>query len=548
MITAKMFKLTIPGLVLIGGIGAAGAMASPETSPGRYHARFQEDTTKLIHLIKANSFVNLRTDSSEEQRFVGDVEFRQGTSLLNCDSAMLDKSKNIIYAWGRVHLNQADSVHTYSDELTYYGTERRAVLTGNAKLTDNKIILTSPAINYELNNKIGTYDQGGKLVNDSTVLTSREGIYYGQTKDVYFKKEVVVIDPGFTLGTDTLMYNTETKIATIMAPTTINDGKMTMYVTDGYYNTDQGYGQFGQRPVIEDSTNTFTANEIQTDKATGISIATGNMIWRDTAQKIAVLANYGIINQQQKTVLATQQPVTLIEGKTDTLFVRGDTLFSGVIPRTIDSAALQADSLGVLVQKDTTAQQDTTEKRFIIAYHNVKIFSDSLQGVCDSLYYSGVDSTFRLYRDPVLWANSNQLIGDTIFLFTKNRKADRLLLDHNAMIINEVGPDMFNQIKGNTILGYFGEEKLDSMYVNGNSENVYYVQDDDSAFISVNKLLTANTRVYFEKGELERIVFVKEPEGTMYPLSQIPQEEKKLKGFRWEVGRRPKSKYELLGQ
>ncbi len=267
---------------------------------------------------------------------------------------------------------------------------------------------------------------------------------------------MVVIDPDFTLGTDTLMYNTDTKIATIMAPTTINDGKMTMYVTDGYYNTDRGYGQFGQRPVIEDSTNTFTANEIQTDKETGISIATGNMIWRDTAQKIAVLANYGIINQQQKSVLATQKPVTLIEGKTDTLFVAGDTLFSGVIPRMIDSS-IALDSLKS--GKDSlAAKQDTTEKRFIIAYHNVRIFSDSLQGVADSLYYSSVDSLFRLYRNPVLWANGNQLIGDTIFLFTKNRKADRLLLDQNAMIISEVGPDMYNQIKGNTILGYFGEE------------------------------------------------------------------------------------------
>lgn len=544
MITATMLKYSIYGLVLTCGIGAA-AISAGHTAPVRHRPYFQEDTSRLIRLHNAERMINIQTDSTAEQRFVGNVQFQQGSSRLFCDSAMLDKNKNIVYAWGNVHLNQADSMHTYSDVLTYFGNERRAVLTGNARLTDNKIVLTSPTLNYELGTKIGTYDKGGKLVNGSTVLTSREGIFYGATNDVYFKKEVVVIDPDFTLGTDTLMYNTDTKIATIMAPTTINDGKMTMYVTDGYYNTDRGYGQFGQRPVIEDSTNTFTANEIQTDKETGISIATGNMIWRDTAQKIAVLANYGIINQQLKTVLATQKPVTLIEGKTDTLFVAGDTLFSGVIPRMLDSS-IAIDSLRA---KDTlAAKKDTAEKRFIIAYHNVRIFSDSLQGVADSLYYSSEDSLFRLYRNPVLWANNNQLVGDTIFLFTKNRKADRLLLDQNAMIINEVGPDMFNQIKGNTILGYFGDEKLDSMYVNGNSENVYYVQDDDSAFISVNKLQTANTRVYFEKGELERIVFVKQPEGTMYPLSQIPQEEKKLKGFRWEIGRRPKTKYELLGQ
>ncbi|WP_346318237.1 OstA-like protein [Chitinophaga sp. YIM B06452] len=550
-----MFKNALYGLILLGGIGASGLLTAAYRAPARLPLNrpetvpVQEDTSKKIQLIQAKSVVNLQTDTLNERRFVGDVIFKQGTSLLSCDSASFNANTNIIEAWGHVHINQDDSVHTYSDQLLYRGNQRLATLTGNAKLTDTKIVLTSPTLNYDLNTKIGTYDQGGRLVNGESVLTSREGVYYGETKDVYFKKEVVVVDPGFTLGTDTLMYNSVTKIATIMAPTTINDGKMTMYVTSGYYNTELGYGNFAERPTIEDSTNTFTANEIQTDKATGISIATGNMIWRDTAQKVAVLANYGIVNQNVKTVLATQKPVMLLEGKDDTLFVAGDTLFSGIIPILKDSAALAEDSARI-ARGDTSnaSKSDTAEKRFLIAYHHVKIYSDSLQGVADSVYYSSVDSVFRLYRDPVLWASNNQLTGDTIFLFTKNQKADKLLLDQNALIVNSPGPEMYNQIKGNTILGYFGDERLDSMYVNGNAENIYYVQDDDSAFVSINRLLSANTRVYFEKGELERIVFVKEPEATMYPFTQMPEEQKLLPGFKWEIHRKPKSKYELIGQ
>jgi hypothetical protein len=174
----------------------------------------------------------------------------------------------------------------------------------------------------------------------------------------------------------------------------------------------------------------------------------------------------------------------------------------------------------------------------MIAYNHVKIYSDSLQGVADSVYYSGVDSIFRLYQDPVLWANGNQLTGDTIFLFTKNQKADKLLLDQNALIVSEVGPNMYNQVKGNTVLGFFGDEKLDSMYVNGNAENIYYVQDDDSAFISINRLLSAATHIYFSK----------EAEATMYPFTQMPEDQKQLPGFKWVINRKPKSKYELIGQ
>lgn len=664
----------------------------------------QEDTTsKRIDLLHADFVINTTTDTVSKRRVKGNVSFRQGTSYMYCDSADIDALSNKIEAWGNVHINQDDSIHTYSDYLIYLGNQRLATLTGNAKLTDNKVVLTSPELQYDMNTKIGTYMRNGRLVNESSVLTSQEGIYYAETKDVYFKKNVVIVDPGFTLSTDTLLYNTNSKIATILVPTTINDGKTTMYVTNGHYNTASGYGSFSQRPVIEDSTNTFTANDIQTDKASGISVATGNMIWRDTAQKIAVLANYGIVDQNLKTVLATQKPVMILEGKTDTLFVAADTLFSGIIglqrdsiaapqngtdstiaiagdtvlpgvkdsvgtvvmavSRQKDSAftalpdkvvvtdsgyiakgdsahparkdsiaphlvlkdttssiradsistakatrirlkdtvppalAVQADSLNTalperinqadsmanallervvktdtsLVKRDSSLAafpvplvladstpaaaspvsaepRDTTEKRFIIAYHNVKIYSDSLQGVADSIYYSGVDSIFRMYKDPVLWASDNQMFGDTIFLFTKNQKADKLLLDQNALIISEAGPNMYNQVKGNTVLGYFGDDKLDSMHVNGNAENIYYVRDDDSAYISVNRLLSATTHIYFENGELERVVFIKEAEATMYPFTQMPEEQKLLPGFKWMIQRKPKSKYELIGQ
>lgn len=710
------------GLILLAVTGATGLLAANSHDRMRLSPVQEDTTSKRIDLLHADFVINTTTDTVSKRRVKGNVSFRQGTSYMYCDSADIDALSNKIEAWGNVHINQDDSIHTYSDYLIYLGNQRLATLTGNAKLTDNKVVLTSPELQYDMNTKIGTYTRNGRLVNESSVLTSQEGIYYAETKDVYFKKNVVIVDPGFTLSTDTLLYNTNSKIATILVPTTINDGKTTMYVTNGYYNTASGYGSFSQRPVIEDSTNTFTANDIQTDKASGISVATGNMIWRDTAQKIAVLANYGIVDQNLKTVLATQKPVMILEGKTDTLFVAADTLFSGIVglqrdsiaapqngtdstraitglqresiaapkngidstiaiagdtmlpgmkdsvgvaimtvPQQKDSAftalldkvvgtdsgyiaeghpapkdsitprlaikdtipsiradsitsvkaagirlkdtlppalAAQVDSVNAtalpdrinradsmanallerviktdtsLVKRDsslaafpvplvladstpaatspaTAEPKDTTEKRFIIAYHNVKIYSDSLQGVADSIYYSGVDSIFRMYKDPVLWASDNQMFGDTIFLFTKNQKADKLLLDQNALIISEAGPGMYNQVKGNTVLGYFGDEKLDSMHVNGNAENIYYVRDDDSAYISVNRLLSATTHIYFENGELERVVFIKEAEATMYPFTQMPEEQKLLPGFKWMIQRKPKSKYELIGQ
>jgi hypothetical protein len=39
---------------------------------------------------------------------------------------------------------------------------------------------------------------------------------------------------------------------------------------------------------------------------------------------------------------------------------------------------------------------------------------------------------------------------------------------------------------------------------------------------------------------------MKDVDGTFLPPTKIPAEDKELKGFRWEVDRRPKSKTDLM--
>jgi len=602
------------------------------------------DSSSVIHILHADTLNNITRDSVQLARFIGHAAFRQGNTTIYCDSAFKNGLTNQLDAYGHVHINQADSVQVYGDYLHYEGNTKMATLNGNARLTDGKVTITGPELQYDMNARIGTYEQGGKLVNGQSVLTSREGFYYADTKDVYFKHDVLLVDPQYTLTTDTLLYNTDTKIATMVAPTTINDGKTLMYTTSGYYNTETGYGNFGNRPTIVDSASTITADNIETDKVTGYSYATGNMVYRDTANKMSLLANYGKVNQANKTVLATQHPLLILERSKDTLYMVADTLYSGIIkadsairPVVIGANNMGEDTGGVRAERDTSAtdtlrkqlplrhgdstlrrilqpdslakdlkqdslrtdtlktavakppvikpdttkpaivkpdtigiaktdttklklrpdslkadstKRDTTERRYILAYHHVRIFSDSLQGVADSVYYSSRDSIFRFYRDPVLWANNTQLTGDTIYLYTRNQQADKLVLEPNALIVNEAEPGkpLYNQIKGNIITGYFAGEAIDWMHVDGNAESIYYIKDDEGGYISVNKSLSAVINIHFNAGELNKVVFIKDPEGTMYPFTQRPKDELLLENFRWEIKRRPRSKYELMGR
>src|SRR5690606_18928482 len=102
--------------------------------------------------------------------------------------------------------------------------------------------------------------------------------------------------------------------------------------------------------------------------------------------------------------------------------------------------------IGAYNSPDTTNNINDSTDRYFMAWHNVRIFSDSLQAVSDSLFYSGMDSIFRLFTDPIVWASGSQVTGDTIYLYTKNKQADRLYVFENGLVINQSDQNMFNQV------------------------------------------------------------------------------------------------------
>ena len=201
-----------------------------------------------------------------------------------------------------------------------------------------------------------------------------------------------------------------------------------------------------------------------------------------------------------------------------------------------------------VLEKDTTINigRDSVI-RYFIAFHHVRIFNDSLQAVCDSLHYSSEDSMFRMFKDPLVFSNKSQISGDTIHLFTKNKKVDRVRVFDNGIIINELNSTMYNQIAGRTLNGYFKEGALDYMRVKGSpAESIFYPQDDDSAYTGMNRCKGDVIDVYFVDKNVNKVKFINDVDGILYPMRQIPDEQKNLKGIKWWESRRPKKKLELF--
>ena len=512
-----------------------------------------KDTLHLVEILGARKLELRKTDDSTNlQILAGNVRLKQGKTLFDCDSCVINNRTNIFEAFGHVHINDADTSNVYSDYLQYLMQKKVAYLKGNVKLTDGKGTLTTPDLEYDVDTKIGIYKNGGRVVNKKTVLTSQEGYYYTDLKDVYFKKNVVLTDPVYHLRTDSLIYNTENETARFISYTFIKDSSgRTIETTDGFYNLKTGKAEFGQRPKIRDGKLFVTGNHVTSDDSTGKIEIRGKGIMIDTAEGRSVFAENILINKKTNSFLATQKPLMIVKQDNDSIYISADTLFSARLTDVYEKKDSVVKETVKGVKVVSTDDKDSSN-RFFQAYHHVRIFSDSLQAVCDSMFYSFRDSVFRLFDNPIVWSKESQITGDTILLYTKNKKADRLKVIEHSFLVNKIDPEIFNQVKSTKMDGFFSEGSLDSIRAKGFAECIYFIQDEDSAYTGINESKSDALDIYFSAGtdgkdkKLQKVVFRSDVTGTIWPIKQKDPKEMRLPNFQWLENKRPKTKFELM--
>jgi len=583
--------------------------------PLRDTATIRDTAVRVIQIVKAKSLREKTIDSvTTIETAAGDAVIKEGLTTTYCDSVVINRRTNIVEAFGNIHIDDNDSIHTYAQSLRYVGGERIAYLKKNVKLTDKKGTLLTDELEYNLRTGIATYKNGGRVVNGKTLLTSQEGVYYSDTKDVYFKKNVHLVDPKYDIRTDSLLYNITNDIATFIAPTHIvtKDGGV-IDTKAGTYNLKTGEAIFYERTYIRDSTHSMSGDRIVSDEKTGIVQIDGRGKFVDSVNKVTVIGGHLELSRKENSFLAYNKPVMILYKDNDSTYIAADTLFSGL--RKYDSVEKKQttevdtlnkttivrlnknDSAGTAILKtpkadsslqgqkaamdtikkvtivnpnkpDTAvsslqrqkATMDTIKKatvinlnkpdtaiRYFLAFHHVRIFNDSLQSVSDSLYYSTDDSTFKLFGHPLVWNGKTQIAGDTMYMFTENQKPKRLYVFFNGIIINQTANELFNQIGGRTVNGYFTNGAIDYVRVKGSpAESIFYPQDDDSAYTGMNRCSGDVIDIYFVQKELNKVKFINNVDGVMYPIKQIPADQKQLKNFKWLDARRPKNKLELF--
>ncbi|MBK9106991.1 MAG: hypothetical protein IPM92_01075 [Saprospiraceae bacterium] len=161
------------------------------------------------------------------------------------------------------------------------------------------------------------------------------------------------------------------------------------------------------------------------------------------------------------------------------------------------------------------------------------------------MYFSGKDSSFYLFENPVMWSDSSQMTGDTIRMVLKDKSLKDFFLSPNGFIINREHEIIDQQIKGRFIQGHFEDQKIKHMLVEGNAESVYFLQDGDKGYMGTNFIQCSRMKFNFTSDKkIDYIDFFIKPQGQILPLSE--GRKKFLEGHHPRYDEKPESLDDIL--
>lgn len=448
------------------------------------------------------------------------VRFRQDNTYLYCDSAYFYEQENSLDAFGNVHMIQGDTLNLYGDVLFYDGNSKQAHLKYNVRMENKGTVLTTDSLLYDRMVNVGYYTTGGRITNGNNVLTSLIGQYYPGIHTAYFKTAVKLVNPDFVMRSDTLQYDTQTGIATIVGPTEIvHKDKTTINSTSGWYDTHTDHSQLLNRSVVKNPDGRqLTADTIFYDKKQGIGQAYHNVEINDTTQHVTLYGHYGYYVDSIGYGYVTKHAQLVQRSEQDTLYMHADTLS---------------------MLKDSTFNAAK-------GFHNVRFFRNDLQGKCDSLFYSARDSVMRMYGLPVLWSDEQQISGEEIHAYSKNKEIEHIHVIKTAFAIQQSDSIRFNQVSGKDLKAYIRNREMYRIDVSGNAESLYFPRDKDSTLIGMNTTQSSFLTMYLKDKKIDKIILRPQSNGTLYPPEKTKQDQMFLKNYTWQASIRPKDKDDIF--
>ena len=473
----------------------------------------EENEVKQINIVYGGNFTKDENQYPGASIFSEDgrqVQFEHKGADLFCDIAIYYQKENELKAIGNIRLQQGDSVEMTSGKINYNGNENMAKAWENVILTSkSQMTLTTDTLRFNREKQQAYYQDHGKVVDSVNTLTSKVGRYFLKNKKLQFLDSVHIVNPDYILDSKQLDYYEISKNAYLYGPSTITGNTYKIYCERGFYDTKVESGYFIKNTRIDYNDRIITGDSVYFNKAREFASATNNIKVVDTVNNGVIKAHYGEVYKAKDSVFATKRAVSIGLMERDSLYIHGDTLMLTGKP----------------------------ENRILRAFRNAKFYKTNLSGKCDSIHWNQKKGLTQLITNPIIWNGPNQMTGDSIHLKSdlKTEKMDSLKVLNNAFIISldSISMEGYNQAKGIDLFGKFKDNKLKVINLIKNTEVIYYMYNDDDELIGIDKTVCSAIRITMADNDIEDLTFFTDPDGDIYPETELPVNSRKLKGFIW---------------
>jgi len=486
--------------------------------------------------------------------FNGGEIINEEVTLTSTTAVYNGNTKNVTYT-GKVELINEDYVLTTDSLIHNLNTEIAEYYGSGSKVATKTNIIEGDDGYFDLKNNIAYFGNRTEIFGDQYIIA--DSLYYNGTDSLYkaFGNAIVQKDSLY-VEADTIIYNAKTELANAYGNAYLyNKGTEVMgeelffnqqtgqaevtgqcYLTDGEidafgeqmrFNEETGDGELIGYAELYNESGFIKADTLYFNESNETGTAHNNIIFKDFIKQVTLTGNYLNFRQKDKYVFATDTPYLINVLNGDSIFIKADTLISQT------STAINMDTL---TNKTSTA----TETSNFIAYRNVEVYKTDMQAVCDSFYYDGVDSIFHFTKKSILWVEDNQLVADTIQLFTENERMKELQLINNSFFGSITFPQLYDQVKGRYITGNFVDGKMNNMEVIKNAESLYFIKNEKDEFTAVNKAKCDTIEVLLnEEQKVKNIKFRSKADATTNPINKVDPFSLKVAGFKWHSNLKP---------
>lgn len=354
---------------------------------------------------------------------------------------------------------------------------------------------------------------------DRVRISCERAVQFQETGNVQLLGNVVVVDDSLTMTFPRGMYFREERRAVAYDTVHLDDRSMTLSAHFGEYLIGPRKAFFRSKVVANDKESKLIADSLTYYRDDERTIALGNVEILSYADNLTIRGGHFESFKKQEYSRMTGFPVlvkydtTASSGRIDTLIVRSRVM---------------------------EAYRGEGDKR-LVATDSVEILRSDMASIAGVAIFHTQDDSILLRRSPVIWYERTQVSGDSINVYLRRNKLDRVFVFGSSLAISRsdsLFPQKFDQITGEEMILHFGENGMERMDVNTRAISVYHVYEDSLAN-GLNKTSGDRIVMLWEEGKLSSIKVFGGVEGAYIPenLVQGREREYAVAGFVWREDR-----------